>query len=217
MTADPQVHDGEQPLRADARRNREQIIDAARVIFAEHGAEVPMEEIAKRAGVGVGTLYRRFPDRDALIRAVAVHAFGRLLTEADDAQREESSAWDALVRVFRQARELQVSMQLAMFSPRAHEIMRKDEEISEVRGKLLEVLERVVIAAQEEGELRSDVGTGDVAVFFAMSLRKLGANTPELSGLITERCLALILDGLRARPGTLPGRQLTSEDLNLGR
>src|SRR5881227_3330880 len=91
MTADPDT-----TLRADARRNRDQILAAARSIFAAQGPEVPMEEIARAAGVGVGTLYRRFPDRDALIRAVAVENFERVLTDARAAAKEEPSAWLAL-------------------------------------------------------------------------------------------------------------------------
>src|SRR4051794_29077547 len=109
MTADPET-----PLRADARRNRDQIIAAARVIFVEQGADVPMEEIARTAGVGVGTLYRRFPDRDALIRAVAVDNFDRVLIDAKAAAEEEPTAWAALVWLLHQSVELQLSVQLAM-------------------------------------------------------------------------------------------------------
>ena len=85
-------------LRADARRNREQIIVAARGVFAERGFDVPMDEIARAAKVGVGTLYRRFPDRDALMRAVATDSLTRVLDEARRAAAEEPSAWQALVR-----------------------------------------------------------------------------------------------------------------------
>lgn len=69
-------------LRADARRNRDRIIAAARTVFTERGTEVPMEEIARAAGVGTGTLYRRFPDRDSLISAVGQDVFQRVLEEA---------------------------------------------------------------------------------------------------------------------------------------
>ena len=61
-------------LRADARRNQEQVLQAARTLFVERGIDCPLEEIARRAGVGIGTLYRRFGDRDALVRAVLVDA-----------------------------------------------------------------------------------------------------------------------------------------------
>src|SRR5690349_16231486 len=93
MTAEPET------LRADARRNREQIIAAAKKMFLEFGPDVPMEEIARGAGVGVGTLYRRFPDREALIRAVARDNFEVVLAEARTVAAEEPSAWQAIVRL----------------------------------------------------------------------------------------------------------------------
>src|SRR5690349_8273462 len=77
------------PLRADARRNREQIIEAARTLFLSLGPDVPMEEIARAAGVGVGTLYRRFPDRDELVKAVSLDTFSRLAELAARVEHEE--------------------------------------------------------------------------------------------------------------------------------
>src|ERR1044072_205262 len=76
---------GQDRLRADALRNRRRILEAARVVFAEHGIDAPMATVARRAGVGVATLYRRFPTRDALVRAAFGHQMdtcGRALTEA---------------------------------------------------------------------------------------------------------------------------------------
>src|SRR4051812_45368611 len=81
------------PLRADARRNRDQIVAAARTIFVAQGPNAPMEEIARSAGVGVGTLYRRFPDRKTLIREVAQDSFARALAEARASIEEEPTAW----------------------------------------------------------------------------------------------------------------------------
>ncbi|WP_249026927.1 TetR/AcrR family transcriptional regulator, partial [Amycolatopsis lexingtonensis] len=128
MTADPET-----TLRADARRNRDQILAAAKSIFATSGAEVPMEEIARAAGVGVGTLYRRFPDRDALIRAVAMDNFERVLIDAKVIAAEETSSWRALERLLRQSVELQLSVQLAMVSPRALVILKSDPEVRRLR------------------------------------------------------------------------------------
>ncbi|WP_158891980.1 TetR/AcrR family transcriptional regulator [Amycolatopsis anabasis] len=215
MTADPELREGRPPLRADARRNRDQILQAARKLFGERGPEAPMEEIAKAAGVGVGTLYRRFPDREALIRAVAEDAFGFLNEAAHLAKREESSGWDALVRLLSQTKRLQVSVQLAMLSARAQAILRDDPEINRLRLDLLDVLDELVRAAQAEGSMREDVGTGDVAILASsLLLRKPQDASEEFVRLAPERCLVLMLDGLRARPGSpLPGRALTSDDL----
>jgi AcrR family transcriptional regulator len=212
-------------LRADARRNRDQIIVAARTIFAEQGPDVPMEEIARAAAVGVGTLYRRFPDRDALISAVARDNFGRVLTEARAAVAEEPTAWEALVRLLRQSRELKLSVQLAMVSPMAASIIREDPMTDEFRRVLLSELDAVVHAAQAEGSLRKDIDTGDVAMLFSLLLRQISTRPDgsprkrsrydQAARIAPDRCMALMLDGLRAQPGSpLPGRPLTSADLD---
>jgi AcrR family transcriptional regulator len=210
MTADP-----ESPLRADARRNRDQIIAAARTIFAEHGPDVPMEEIARAAGVGVGTLYRRFPDREALIRAVAQNNFSRVLTEARAAVAEEPTAWAALVRLLRQSRELRLTAQLAMISPLAAKVIHDDPMTVEFRRVIMAELDGVVHSAQAEGTLREDIDTGDVAMLFSLLLRQISTGSEQASRLAQERCMALMLDGLRSsgRSTPLPGRPLTTADL----
>ncbi|MFD8500969.1 TetR/AcrR family transcriptional regulator [Amycolatopsis sp. NPDC059657] len=201
------------PLRADARRNRDQIIAAAKTIFVEQGPDAPMEDIARAAAVGVGTLYRRFPDRETLIREVARDNFARVLTEARAAIAEEDTSWGALVRFLRFSQELRLSVQLAMLSPQAEAAIHNDPLTAEFRRALLGELEIVVKGAQEEGELRADVGAGDVALVFTLLLRQL-PNKLDSIECAAERVMALMLDGLRARPGSaLPGRVLTGEDL----
>ncbi|WP_410656425.1 TetR/AcrR family transcriptional regulator [Amycolatopsis sp. lyj-112] len=211
MTADPET-----PLRADARRNRDQILAAAKTIFAAQGAEVPMEEIARSAGVGVGTLYRRFPDRDALIRAVAVDNFDRVLVDAKVARDQEPSNWDALIRLLHQSMELQLSVQLAMVSARALVILKSDPAIKALRDDLLLVLDDFVQGAQAEGKLRTDVATGDVAMLFATLLRQMPGKNEEVARMAIRRCIGIMIDGLRvAGPNEpLPGRALTSADLD---
>ncbi|WP_116201632.1 TetR/AcrR family transcriptional regulator [Amycolatopsis circi] len=209
MSADPET-----PLRADAQRNRDQIIAAARVIFASHGPEVPMEEIARGAGVGVGTLYRRFPDRDALIRAVAVDNFAGVLDNAKRLSVEAPTAWEALVQLLYHGAELQLSMQLAMLSQRAHEILKDDPEVAHLREAVLLEVDDLVVRAQAEGALRTDVGAGDVAVLFARIIRQLPAHRLKTPELATARSIAIMIDGLRAGPVTpLPGRPLGKDDL----
>src|SRR3954454_9994861 len=85
------------PLRADARRNRERVLTAAREVFAEHGREAQMDDVARRAAVGVGTVYRHFPTKEALIDALVAEAFERLLGVAKEQARRDDNAWDALV------------------------------------------------------------------------------------------------------------------------
>src|SRR3712207_5690378 len=89
----------ERPLRADARRNREKIVEATRAAFASGGLETQMDDVAARAGVGVGTVYRHFPTKDALVRAVIVHrmtqlaALGRARLDAGGDPWEALRAW----------------------------------------------------------------------------------------------------------------------------
>jgi AcrR family transcriptional regulator len=215
MSADPEIQDGQAPLRADARRNRDQIIAAARAIFAAKGPDVPMEEVAREAGVGVGTLYRRFPDREALIRAVARDNFSRMLTQAQDAVAEEPTAWDALVRILRQSRELELSAQLAMHSPLAWAVIRDDPTTQQFRDAMFDTLDEVVHAAQAEGSLRPDVDTGDVTILISLLLRRMRNSSGKDTQLASERALGIMLDGLRAPSGSpLPGRPFTRADLD---
>jgi AcrR family transcriptional regulator len=201
-------------LRADAKRNRDQIIAVAKTVFAESGAGVPMEEIARRAGVGVGTLYRRFPDRQALVLAVALENFASVLADARAAVTEEATAWDALVRLMSSSRSLRLIIRLAVVDPRAWEKLRHSEQMRGYRDAIMRVLEDLVRDAQAEGTLRPDVGAGDVAVLVSMLIRRIPAPTEEVAERIVERVLVLILDGLRAsRPTPLPGEPITAEDL----
>jgi AcrR family transcriptional regulator len=204
----------EAPLRSDARRNRDQILRAAREIFAARGLAVPMEEIARAAEVGVGTLYRRFPDREALIRAVFRDAVHAVATETKAALAEEPTAWDALVRIIRQSAQLRLSMRMHTYSAAAAAIVGGDEEIGRHRRTAFDVLEEVVHRAQEEGSLRPDVGVGDLAMLFVAVLHQKHDLGGEAAELVPGRLLAIMLDGLRARDTTtLPGRPLTRADL----
>jgi AcrR family transcriptional regulator len=203
-------------LRADARRNRDQIVAAAKQWFAAQGPGVPMEEIARAAGVGVGTLYRRFPDREALIRAVVRESLTISVAEARAALAEEPTAWQALVRVLRQSRELRLIVRLTTAAQPAKTVVKDDEESSELRRAMIEVLDNVVHAAQAEGTLRTDIDTGDVSMLFMLLVRPVPLPDEETAELARERCTALVLDGLRAHTGTpLPGRPLTAADVGL--
>ncbi|GAA3047999.1 TetR/AcrR family transcriptional regulator [Pseudonocardia yunnanensis] len=203
-------------LRADARRNRDQIVAAAKQWFAVQGPDVPMEEIARAAGVGVGTLYRRFPDREALIRAVVRESLTMSVAEARAALAEEPTAWQALVRVLRQSRELRLVVRLTTAAQPAKNVFKDDEESSELRRAMIEVLDNVVHAAQAEGTVRTDIDTGDVSMLFTLLVRSVPLPDEETAELARERCTALVLDGLRANTGTpLPGRPLTAADVGL--
>jgi AcrR family transcriptional regulator len=201
-------------LRADARRNRDQLVDAAGALFAERGPDVPMEEIARRAGVGVGTLYRRFPDRDALVRAVAFESFHRVVANAR-AAAGEPDGWSGLTRFVRQSTaDMRLATWLSLWFARTLAEMRLEHEHEELRDELLGLLDRLVVRAQREGVMRPEVGVGDLAVLLALVLRPLPGPLAAVTERTVERHVTVVLDGLRARPGDpLPGRPLTREDL----
>jgi AcrR family transcriptional regulator len=203
------------PLRSDARRNRDQILRAAKEIFASQGIGVPMEEIARRAEVGVGTLYRRFPDREALIRAVFRDSFRAVADETRAALAEEPTAWDALVRIMRLSAQLRLSMRLHTYSAAVTAIVRADEESERLRQEAVDVLEQVMRRAQAEGTLRDDVGVGDLSMLFVSVVHQMHNLTEEAAQLAPGRVLAIMLDGLRVRDADpLPGRPLTRADLD---
>jgi AcrR family transcriptional regulator len=207
------VRAGAPRLRADASRNRERILDAARELFADGGAEVPLDEIARRAGVGNATLYRNFPDRAALTRQVALSVLDRILTRAREAQAEED-AFAALGGFVHTAADERIGALCALLSE--HVSLKTDVELFAVRTLLEEAVQSVMDRAVEAGTLRTDVGPGDVFVALARLTRPLpGAQcTQQDESMFVHRHLQLFLDGLRA-PGSsvLPGRPVSLEDL----
>lgn len=203
-------------LRADAERNRDRILRAAAEAFATTGPDTPVEEIASAAGVAVGTLYRRFPDRQALIRGVALMNFAKTVAEVQLAAQEESTGWDALVRIFGQSQHLRLAMRFALELPTARRILEGDPDAVVLKRQMIAVFDAVVQKAQAEGSVRTDIGSGDVAVAFVFLARQIPALHIESAPLATQRILALMLDAFRAHPvEPLPGRPLTPADLGL--
>jgi len=201
-------------LRADATRNRERIIAAAREILSESGAEAPLDEIAKRAGVGNATLYRNFPDRTALVREVARSVMDRILVQAEQGLVDGSEPFDSLLRFVHVAAEERIGALCSMLT--AGVDLRQDDQLFAVRARLEEVVEQLMQRAREAGQLRTDVGPGDVFVAVAQLTRPLpGADCLNVDvSAFVHRHLHLFLDGLRTpSPSELPGRAATLEDL----
>ncbi|MGW6589000.1 TetR/AcrR family transcriptional regulator [Streptomyces globisporus] len=206
-------------LRADARLNRQQIIEAARELFAERGPDVPTEEVARRAGVGTATFYRRFPDRQALISAVALDGFHRVVAIARTAEDEEPDAWRALTRFVHQAgTELRLATWLSVWFASSWAELQKDPETHRLRQILLKILDRLVQRAQADGDMRPDVGTGDLALLVAQLLRPVPGLPTELTQRSMVRSLDLALNSLRVRDDNqqLLHQAITSADLDPG-
>ncbi|NBE80276.1 TetR/AcrR family transcriptional regulator [Micromonospora rubida] len=202
------------PLRADARRNRERIVAAARELFAEAGAGVPMEEIARRAQVGVGTLYRRFPERDELVRAVATDYIERLATLTRAAADEEPDAWRALRRLVRRFAEPQLGALSAALKVALPDAFIADPDLSQARLHWIAQVDELVHAAQADGALRPDVGTGDLILLISLLTCHLPELPVHLGRSLPARYLELTLDGLAAPSAApLPGVPVAASDL----
>jgi AcrR family transcriptional regulator len=185
----------ERALRADARRNHEAVLAAARELFAEQGLEAQMPDVAKAADVGVGTVYRHFPTKEDLIRALADDRFRRLAERARDALGEEDP-WEAFQGFIRFSAEIQAEDRglCEVMGSRA-DIM---EAAAEAAG-LPELSDQLVKRAQRSGELRSDVSWEDVPMIACGLGRITQAQEGPAAGR-WPRLLAIVLDGLRA-PG----------------
>ncbi|HEV7648489.1 MAG TPA: helix-turn-helix domain-containing protein [Actinophytocola sp.] len=203
------------PLRADAQRNRGQILDAARALFAQVGVDVPMEEIARAAGVGVGTLYRRFPDRDELIKAVSLDNLTRLADLARRAEQAEPDPAAALTGLLQSALELRLGTAVTTVSPRAYQAIQSSPAISEQRDEVIAAARRLLRRAQQAGTIRPDIGIGDTMLTLMLMSRLVPTTADdELGELVFRRLFALMMDGLRAAPGSpLPGRPMDHEDI----
>ena len=208
-------------LRADARRNRERVIAAARALFTERGFDVPLEDVAKRADVGIATLYRRFPDRSSLVVAVVLDNLAIMRAELERVAEEGLDAWTGLLRVMR---TFVLDLRVGMMLPLMLEVVRDretDEALEEAvrtatgrRDVVVGLMAGLVERAQAEGALRPDVAVGDVMVGFVQLSRPLPLGSREFSREVTLRHFGLFADGLRAVPGGAPRTtELTGEPL----
>ncbi|MGV9311918.1 TetR/AcrR family transcriptional regulator [Streptomyces sp. NPDC003691] len=197
--------EGARPLRRDAALNRTRILHAAREVFGRQGLGVTLDEVARHAGVGVGTVYRRFPTKEALIRALFEQD---LRTRQESAERALAHAdpWQGLVDFL-----LEMSADLAE-NRGLYEVLMLGEHtsapIETARGGMLPFLEALIRRAQESGDLRPEVTPADIPVIQHM-LYAAAQFTRGRQPEIWRRYLEVLLNGLRARPDnpalTTPG------------
>ncbi len=147
--------------RADALRNRERIVTAAREMFVEHGPDVPLDEIARRAGVGNATVYRNFPDRDALVREVVCSVMDRTVEAAELALAETGDAFAALERFVHAAADERISALCPMVSSTFDQ---NHPDLVASRESVERLVEEIMGRAKAAGQLRPDVGVGDLLI-----------------------------------------------------
>ena len=194
MAATP---DQERPLRADAERNRQRILAAASEVFAERGLDVSLDEIAAHAGVGVGTVYRRYPDKDALIDAL----FEKKLEELADVARGAlaiEDPWTAFETFMREVCRLQArdrGLKEALLSAD-----RGQQRVARGRETMAPIGMEILRRAQEAGVVRGDIATFDIPLMhFTVGL--MADKARDVAPDYWERLLTILLDGLRAQPG----------------
>ena len=185
----------ERPLRADARRNREKVLAAARAVFSENGRDAQMDDVARRAGVGVGTVYRHFPTKEALIEALVVDAFETIAAHAHEALAIEDP-WEAFTSVMWRGAEVMagdraLSEVFAAIPGGPDDLVPTIEDLKATVGE-------IVRRAQEAGALREDAMIDDVP----MLMCGIGSATKKehTCAVPWRRHLSIVLDGLRA-PG----------------
>jgi AcrR family transcriptional regulator len=189
------------PQRADARRNREKVLAAARAVFSEHGRDAQMDDVARRAGVGVGTVYRHFPTKEALIEALMVAAFEAIAAQAE-AALEVEDPWEAFTSVLWRGAEI-MAADRALSEVFASIPGAMESAMPTVEG-LTETMAVLIARAQAAGVLREDMIVDDIP----MLMCGIGAATKKehRCAAAWRRHLAIVLDGLRAdgASGPLP-------------
>lgn len=200
MTVDARNDASPRPLRADAERNRKLILEVAAQVFAEKGLDAGFDEIARRAGVGAGTVYRRFPHRDELIEALLADRLDQL-AELAERSGENPDGWAGLVDF------MATSIALQIEDRGLRELMEVSGRWAEcsidAKSRMVQALRQLLDRAQQQGGVRADVGITDLGVIATMVS---SVHDPEEPAL-WRRYLALFLDGLRTQrdaPTPLP-------------
>ena len=196
MTPRSATSTGGRPLRRDAERNRQQILLAARAAFAERGVEVTLDEIAQRAGVGVGTVYRRYANKDELIDELYEDIVAEIATVAA-AALAQADPWKGLTDFLEQSLAMQASNR-ALKDLMLGGSQRGQERVSRARERVAPLASELFERAKQSGRLRPDVTESDIATIHMM----LGAvidSTRTTQPDAWRRYLGIVLDGLRTR------------------
>ena len=188
------------PLRADAERNRQRLLAAAKELLATRGLDVTLDDVARHAGVGTGTAYRRFPNKDALIDALMVDRIGELADIAKECLKEPDP-WVGLTSYFDRALALQAAdrgLKEVLFSSG-----RGRERSNQARLQIAPVVTKLVARAVEAGAVRSDFSTSDVPVLNFM-INTIVDFSREVQPDLYKRYLAIVFDGMRPRDDLEP-------------
>ncbi|MFI7024179.1 TetR/AcrR family transcriptional regulator [Micromonospora sp. NPDC049900] len=183
-------------LRRDARANRQRVIEAARQVFATHGVSVTYDDVARQAGVGVGTVYRRFPTKESLLAAALEESLERHAASIEAALHAPTD-WDGLVRFLCRAAQLHATDR----GVRDVELGAGFDEryLAQIRDRIMPIIRQLVARAHAEGTLRPDVTAEDIPVLLTM-ISEVAHHSRQVRPETYTRYLRLLIDGLRASP-----------------
>jgi AcrR family transcriptional regulator len=188
----------DRPLRRDAERNRQRIIEAARVVFAERGLRASHDDIAREAGVGVGTVYRRFPDRELLIDALFEERIEEL-AQAARAAAEVADPWEALSGLLVRMQELHSQdrglKEIVLGGARG------TERAAAARALLMPLIAGILQRAKDAGVVRRDVEITDLPLI-QMAVGSIADSSRDVAPDLWRRTMGIVLDGLRAENAT---------------
>nr|BFD87181.1 TetR/AcrR family transcriptional regulator [Streptomyces sp. Xyl84] len=181
----------------EAGRNDVRLMRAAREVFAEQGWDAPVSEIARRAGIGMGSLYRRYPSKDLLAQRMRVMGMDQLVAQARTALAEEPEPWEAFARFLRDALTAQGSggPLLSLIGGR----LPATDEVVAAAARLRAALDELVGRAHAAGVLRTDFASADVPLLLELLALRLPV-TGERTVTLQLRHLDLVLAGLRTAP-----------------
>lgn len=192
----PRTQTPERPLRKDAERNRQRILDAARELFAQEGLGATLNDVAHHAGVGVGTVYRRFPDKAQLIEELFEQQLSELVGLMADAV-EDPDPWRGLTGFFRRNLELQARdrafREIIVGTPEAA------QRVDQIRARMFPLGAQLVQRAKDAGALRADFEAADLPMMFLMLSAILDA-ARDVEPDLWRRYLEVFIQGLRAEP-----------------
>jgi AcrR family transcriptional regulator len=186
-------------MRADARRNRERILAAAREVFGQYGAEAQMDEIARRAGVGVGTLYRHFPTKDDLVGELITIKLGDFAARARAKFEDDERPWESFADLLREQAELasrDASQQRMIFAMTPEAMERVAPTIAELSAAMQALIDR----AKQAGAVREDLAVDDVRTLMCGIGSVMAAEALGVMSYDWRRHLEFVLEGMRAAP-----------------
>jgi AcrR family transcriptional regulator len=213
VTDATQPSEADRPLRRDAERNRQRILHAAHEVFADRGLDVSLDEIAHHADLGVGTVYRRFPTKEALVDAVFEDRLEQIVAIGREAMADPDG-WRGLITFLERSNALQANdrgLREVILSTRYGQ-----RRVARVRESLQPIVTELVVKAQADGRLRADIAPTDVPLI-AIMVGSVVDYARQVQPEVWRRYLTVLIDGLRAERGDstpLPAAPLNEDQLD---